>query len=145
MPVRVRLRLRRVNLNREQFSEPGNPIYEAHVRATQAAVKLAKEDAPERSGRLKESIESRIYQTPSGNLVGDVGISNKAVGPGTPPQQYAIYVMEGTSSPILPVNSNFLVIRDGGPVQYHRSVEGQSANPFLKRALNKVRKQDWGL
>lgn len=140
--VRIRVRLKRVNLDRAQLNGPDSPVYTATERAAQAAVELARAEAPKRSGRLADSIEYRIYQTPRGPIA-DIGPGRGTSGVGTPPQEYARYVIEGTDSPIYPEVSPVLVIRDGGP-KYHLKVSGQAANPFLQRALKRVRREDWG-
>lgn len=141
--ARIRVRLNRVNLDREQLNGPDSPVYAATERAAQAAVELAKSEAPKRSGRLADSLEYRIVSTPRGP-VADIGPGRGTSGVGTPPQEYAKYVIEGTDSPIYPETSPVLVIRDGGP-KYHLKVSGQEANPFLQRALRRIRKEDWSV
>lgn len=139
MAANLRMRVRRVNLDLAKLVEPGGVVYEATDRAGKRAVELAQKEAPKRTGRLRDSIEYRIV-TDGTKVIADVGPGRGALGVGTPPQEYAKFVIFGTDSPIEPVSGDVLVIRDGGP-KYHTKVSGQKANPFLQRALKQVRKE----
>lgn len=142
----IRLRLRNVNIDRAKLVERGGPIYAATERAAQRAVDLAKDTAPRRSGGLAESIEYRLVQTQNPlRVVADIG-AGKGVG-----RQGATYldvmrwVTLGTSTPIVSTQlGQVMVLRNtvGSPL-YRVSVAGQEPNPFLQRALRRIRKQDF--
>lgn len=138
--VNVRLKLSKVEIDQIRATEPGSTIYQAHERAAERLVAEAKEQAPKRSGKMAAAIDYEIRGLGRG-LSAIVGVGETGADPD--PADYALFVTNGTSGPIYPTDSPVLVILDGrGPV-YHKSVSGQAANPFLARALAKMRDADW--
>lgn len=92
---------------------------------------LAKVFAPERSGRLKRSING-TYNPSGGPFSCRMEVQASV--------RHALFVHEGTTGPIWASNNDFLKLRPGNgwPTVYTRTVAGQSANPFLRHALEEV-------
>lgn len=142
--VSLRLRLRRVNLDTTVLMEPGGAVYEATKRAAEEAVKLAKQEAPKRSGDLAESIEYRIVRTPT-KVVADIGAGPGSGSSGTPYLDQMRYVTFGTSGPIRSTTpgKNMSIQLLGGGVIFRKKVDGQSPNPFMQRAIRQIRRQSF--
>lgn len=140
----LRLRLRRVNIDAAVLVERGQPVYEAVERAAAKAVKLAQQEAPKRSGELANSIEYRLVQTPT-RVVADIGAGRGVGQNGATFQDVLRWVTFGTKSPIVSTTrGKKMVLQNttGSPL-LRESVAGQQANPFIVRAVNKVRKEDF--
>lgn len=139
----LRLRLKRINLDQNGLTGPGSPVNAAVERAGKAAVKAVQEATPVRSGRLQDSWEYRIRQTPN-FLFADIFVGQRAAGVGTPPNQYVRFVVYGTTGPIVSTTpgKNLKILGLGAPI-YRGSVAGQEPNPFPARALKSIRKQNF--
>lgn len=141
--VLVRLRLRRIKVDREQVVADGSDVYNATRRAGIQAVKYVQDeiiryDAVD-SGALYNSIDYRIHQA-GGNIVADVGPyrGDDEV------RKYAKYVHDGTEGPITPKRAKVMPVKiKGGPLLFLTKVRGQEAKPFIRNALKKVRSEDW--
>lgn len=142
--TQFRMRVKRVSLPPGNLLDPSSPVYKATEAAAQRAVEIAKQEAPKgRSGRLEDSIEYRIVKTPT-RVIADIGPGLGSYGVGTPPAEYAKYVIFGTKGPIKSTTDKkkMKLFVAGGPL-FRMYVAGQDPNPFLQRALNKVRAEDW--
>jgi hypothetical protein len=140
---KVRMRLRRVRVDREQVVAVGSAVYEATKRAGIQAVKYVQDeiirfDAVD-SGALYNSIDYRIHQA-GGNIVADVGPYKGDADV----RNYAKYVHDGTEGPITPKNAKYMPVKiKGGPLLFLTKVRGQEAKPFIANALKKVRRDDF--
>jgi hypothetical protein len=140
----LRLRLRRVNIDNAVLVEKGGPVYAATERAAEAAVKLAKQEAPKRSGELADSLEYRLVQTPT-RVVADIGAGPGIGQNGASFVDVLRWVTFGTTGPIVSTTlGKSMVLRNtlGSPL-YRASVEGQEPNPFILRAVRRIRKSDF--
>jgi hypothetical protein len=138
----VRVRLRRVKLDREQVIADGSDVYNATVRAGRAAVKHVQDElirfGAVDSGALYNSIDYRIHQA-GGKIIADVGPYKDAR-----VLKYAKYVHDGTRSPIPAAGPKPMPVQiKGGPFLIVSRVRGQEAKPFLRNALKKVRQNDF--
>lgn len=140
----LRLRLKRVNVDRAQLVAPGNPVYRAVERAGAAALAAVQEATPVRSGDLKEAWIVRLVQTPT-RVLAEIVVSPSAPYSGTtPPAQYVRYVVFGTNGPIRSSSGKQLkILNQGGGVTFRDEVAGQAANDFPARALRTIRKQSF--
>lgn len=141
--VNLRLRLRRVNLDTTVLMQPGGAVYEATKRAAEEAVKLAKQEAPKRTGGLADSIEYRIVSTPT-KVIADIGAGRGVGANGTPYLDVMRYVTFGTTGPIRSTTpGKKMRLQGGGAVIYRDEVAGQAANPFLITAVRQIRRQSF--
>jgi hypothetical protein len=141
--VHVRLRLRRIKIDREQVVADGTDVYNATKRAGEQAVKYVHDEiirfGAVDSGALYNSIDYRIHQA-GGNIVADVGPYKGD----DDVRKYAKYVHDGTDGPIVPKKAKRMRVQiKGGPLLFLASVKGQEAKPFIRNALKKVRADDF--
>lgn len=118
------------------MNAPGGMVYRYTDNKTKAGVRFAKAFAPKRSGNLANKIEPDVRQTSRDRVVGRV--RSRA--------RYSTWVHEGTVQfgLIYPKNGKYLSIprtsAHAWNVKGHGRilkpfVHGQTANPFLERAL----------
>lgn len=114
------------------MSLPGGPVWRWARQRSKRVERLAKLNVGKRSGRTERSIEASYNAGAS--RPHDVVMEVSA---GT---EYALFHHEGTTGPITPVGSRFMVLPAWGPWPTLRatSVRGQRANPFLFDALREV-------
>ena len=142
----VRMRLRRVDIDREEAMRNGSAMYTAMERMGDQSVKyvqdeLIRYDAID-SGTLYNSIDYRIRQV-GDRLIADVGPykDEKAL-------VYAKYVHDGTANPgrpSIPQDGPKLMpvkIKGYGTVFVTR-VRGQEPKPYIANALKKVKAGDF--
>lgn len=140
--LNVRLRLRRVDVNREEILSDGSAVYRSLQRAGEQAVKYVQDeiirfDAVD-SGKLYNSIDYRIHRA-GDKLIADVGPYKDAS-----VLKYAKYVHDGTDSPIPRAGPKVMPIKiKGGPSLVVSRVKGQKAKPYIANALKKVRNSDF--
>jgi HK97 gp10 family phage protein len=122
--LKISPRLKRLRENVEAAIEAGL------LRAAAAVEARAVEEAPKVRGNLANSIRKYIRD-------------RRAVI--TPVARYALYIHQGTGiygphkAKIVPVHKKALAFTIGGKTIIRRSVKGQKANPFMKRAFDEVR------
>lgn len=143
-PVQVRVRLRRIKLDRARVMASDSPIYRMSERAGRAVVGFAEDELAAsgaiRSGFLYSSLDYRIVDV-GWRMITDVGSLKYAV-------PYAPFVHDGTpkGSPgvgrIYPKRAQNLRFVSDGVTYVRRSVRGQKANPYLRRAIETLRNSD---
>lgn len=143
--INVRLRLRRIKVDRQQVVADGSDVYSATVRAGVQAVKYVQDEiiryGAVDSGALYNSIDYRIHQA-GGNIIADVGPyrGDDEV------RKYAKYVHDGTEGPIVPKRAKRMPVKiKGGPLLFLTKVKGQEAKPFIRNAIKKVKADDFYL
>lgn len=139
----IRLRLRRIKVDREQVVADGSAPYLAAERAGIQAVKYVQDEiirfGAVDSGALYNSIDYRIHQA-NGKLYADVGPYNGSEAVRT----YAKYVHDGTQGPIEAKSGGVMPVKlKGGPLLFLKQVRGQDPKPYLANALKKVRANDF--
>lgn len=101
-------------------------------RSAARAVRVGTTEAPFSTGNLNRSIHANFAKQ---------GLEAKV----KPTANYAHYVHEGTGiygpkkRPITPRSASVLAFSVGGQMVFAKSVKGQKANPFMKRAYDKVK------
>jgi hypothetical protein len=140
----VRLRLRRIKLDRARVMASNSPVYRMHERAGKALVGFAEDELAAsnaiRSGFLYNSLDYRIVDV-GWRMITDVGSLKYDV-------PYAPFVHDGTpkGSPgtgrIYPKRAKNLRFTSNGAVYVRPSVRGQKANPYLRRAIAQLRNSD---
>jgi hypothetical protein len=123
------------------FTELGREVA-SFMRSTgealgQRAQELEREEAPERTGVLKETVERIRLNEPDGYA--------EQI---EPLAFYRDFVIGGTGlfgprkQRIYPKKSQALRFVFGGRVVFARSVKGQQPNPFVSRAYRRLRKEE---
>jgi hypothetical protein len=109
------------------MNAPGGNVYRYTHHKTEATMLLAKALAPKRSGRLAGGIRKDVRQTSRDRVVGRVRSTAR----------HSTWVHEGTHGPIVPTSGTYMRLRPGGGYGFsmRKVVRGQSANPFLERAM----------
>lgn len=142
----LRLKLRNLNVNVDNLTEPGGLVYKAVERAGKAAVVAVQAETPVRSGALRDAWDFRIRTTPQGVVLAEIYVKGAQgrVAPGTPaePSQYVRFVVFGTAGPIKSTRPGG-VMKLGDSGVFREQVRGQQANPFPQRVLRRIRKQDF--
>ena len=117
--------------------EAGHLIEEALDDIALAMESEARQEAPFQTGNLRRNISrSKAEMTRPGHHEAKVGVMRTA--------PYAIWVHEGTGifgshrRPIRPRMGNIMAFDILGHTVFTRSVKGQRANPFFRRAFNTV-------
>jgi putative component of toxin-antitoxin plasmid stabilization module len=112
----------------DAMSLPGGDIFRYTERKVRQTAIRAKGNVRSRTGRLAGSIRGDVRPLAKGMVVGRVRAG----------MYYAAWVHEGTTGPIYPESSSYLLvpIRKGSTRKMKRAwVHGQDANPFLEDAL----------
>jgi hypothetical protein len=112
------------------MSQPGGQIWRWAYQRRGRVERLAKVNAPIRSGELARSIEASYEPAAPHDVVMEVAAT----------ADYALFVHEGTDGPIFPRESKRLFLPAWGPFRqsFPRYVRGQRAQPFLADALREV-------
>lgn len=109
-------------------------MVDVYTKGKAGAVKVAaRQIAPVKSGRLRDSIQVRQSRDVKGRY--SVGYEVEATAP------YSVFVHEGTRPhEITPVNASVLAFDVGGTTVFAHRVNhpGTKANPFLVRATQSV-------
>jgi len=97
----------------------------------------ARSEAPFRTGNLRRNItRTHVSRTAAGNFQVSVGVRRTA--------PYGVWVHEGTGlygehhRPIRATGGNVLHFVNNGQSLFRRSVRGQRANPYMRRAFTNV-------
>lgn len=127
----------------QSFNNAGQPVERLMRNTMREAASLARATAPTRSTTLKRSI--KVTRPPRRTSI--YGLQGRVTA-GAP---YAAFVHDGTTGPIRPKTSKFLVVpskKGNEPgsqlmsgVFLTKSVRGQSANPFLRRGISAAMKR----
>jgi hypothetical protein len=116
------------------MNAPGGMVYRYADNKADATVRFAKAFAPKRSGRLAGGISKELRQTSKDRVV--ARIRSRA--------RYSTWVHEGVPGLIYPKNGRYLSIPRTKAHPWNATghgrilkpfVRGQTANPFLERAL----------
>lgn len=123
MAVRIIMHHQEIN---QFLHSPSGKVYRHFAAIMRATDNGAKRRAPVREGDLRGS----IYHTMASGGLGLIGRCGAT-------SAHAIYVHQGTHTPIWPRSAKLLRLRAGNgyPVLYRREVRGQKPNPFLVRAF----------
>ncbi len=145
--VNVRMRLRRVRVDWNWLLGTTGPIYMASHRAGTKLADYAKEELVKdgkgyRTGYLYNSIDYRIAVTPQRGIITDVGSLKYEVA-------YAPFVHDGTprdapgTGVIRPKRAKALRFKGAdGSTYVRRTVKGQAPNPYLARAIARLKAGD---
>lgn len=101
---------------------------------TERVAASSRQIAPRRKGNMAGNIYTS-YQAGGGMLNGSPVVARSRVTVRVP---YAVFVLKGTSTPILPKNGPYMHNPAEG-IFYRTRVRGQAANNFLLRAAHSVR------
>lgn len=111
----------------DAMNAPAGMVYQYADHKTESVMIAAKAFAPKRTGRLAGGIRKDVRQTSRNRVVGRVRST----------RYYSQYVHEGTGPLIGPTEGEFMRLRPGNGYGFlmKRMVRGQTANPFLAKAL----------
>lgn len=151
----IRARVVRIKVDRKAVVAPDSPLYHAVQGAAVQAVKYAQgnliRNGSVKTGRLFNAVGYRMVETPKWSVIAEIGAlapgaDSPGPGGGPPPSVYGSFVEEGTQTPIRSTRPDGVLSvfkRSGGTMIFRRRVAGQRAKPWLKPALEQVRKEDF--